>query len=78
MDVQIKTHINKGLVPCGGTIKIQQAFDLNGLNVILNIYIHPNTHPLLLVPPTIHKCCRVGPFIPPYAFTAVDPSSDIS
>ena len=20
MDVQIKTHINKGLVPCGGTI----------------------------------------------------------
>ena len=44
----------------------------------MDIFIHPNIHPLMFIPPTIHKYCRVGLFILPDAFTAVDSSSEIS
>ena len=44
----------------------------------MDIFIHLNTHPLMFVPPHIHKYCRVGQFILPYAFAPVDSSSEIS
>ena len=45
----------------------------------MDIFIHPNIHPLMFIPPpTSHKYCSVGPFGLPYAFAAVDSSSEIS